>query len=63
MGGGSGVAGPAGGTFGSAFATGASGDRPLLVSNFGHWLAAAASPPIDTPSTPAINFQRDNDMG
>src|SRR6185312_3133713 len=42
---------------------GDSGDRPLLESNFGHWLAAAARPPIDTPSTPAINFQRDNDMG
>src|SRR5262249_54466043 len=30
-------------------------------SVFGHWLAAA-NPPSDTPSTPAMIFHRDNDM-
>jgi hypothetical protein len=58
------LAAPAGGTFGaSATLTGVSGWRPFVLSSFGHWLAAAARPPIETPKTPAIIFQRDIVMG
>jgi hypothetical protein len=38
------------------------GGADLFASDFGHWPAIAARPPSDTPSTPAIIFQRDNDM-
>jgi hypothetical protein len=64
--GGSGV-GAGGGIIGAdagALATGISigGGLPLVGSLLGHWPAIAARPPSDTPSTPAIIFQRDNDM-
>ena len=57
------------GAWGAAGLTGASANaistgffNPLFVSGLGHWPATVASPPSDTPNTPAIIFQRDHDM-